>query len=282
MRAGVLAVVLLLFVSTAAAERPRRAVWVWDNSITETAAQRDDFLRFCRDRKIDTLFLHAPMDHLQDRPDEFHAFLAAAHKKKMRVEALDGAPRWAFERRAAEDFVTAVKVFNSFAQTPAERFDGIHLDVEPYDTTEWKADEQRAAAQYLELLDVLRAQQGELSLTADVPPWFGSFGIPEGTLLSGAIARADAIALMSYTNQVRGLAAEVKPALEFAATKGKRVWVGLSAQAYDSDMDANRPLRPQVERTLKRAEKEFRTAPALAGVALHDYEHLRALYGRRP
>ena len=281
MRLPWLAVVLLLVVANAAAERPRRAVWVWDNSVTETTTQRDALLKFCRERNIDTLFLHAPMDHLQDRPDEFHAFLAAAHRQKIRVEALDGNARWAFERAGAENFVTAVKIFNSFAKTPQERFDGIHLDAEPYDTLEWKQDEQRVAAQYLEMLDALRAQKGDLLLTADVPPWFGSFNIPEGTLLSGAITRTDGIALMSYTNQVRGLAAEVKPALEFAATKGKRVWIGLSVQAYDSDMDGTKPLRPQVERTLKRAEKQFGKQPALAGIALHDFGHLRALYDKR-
>lgn len=266
---------------TAAAERPRRAVWVWDNSVTEEPAERDDLLRFCRERRIDTLFLHAPMDHLQDRPDEFHAFLAAAHEQKMRVEALDGAPRWPFERAAAEGFVTAVRVFNSFAKTPAERFDGIHVDAEPYDTPEWKADEQRAAAQYIELLDALRSQKGDLPLAADVPPWFGTFTLPEGTLLSAVIERVDEVALMSYTNQVKGLAAEVRPALDFAAQRGKRVWIGVSAQLYDSDMDPGRPVRPQVERILKTAEHRFRGARALRGVALHDFEHLRALYDKR-
>lgn len=282
MRAGGLAVVVLLVASAGAAEAPRRAAWVWNNSVTESAEQRSRFLRFCRERRIDTLFLHAPMDHLQDRAEEFHAFLAAAHKEKMRVEALDGAPRWPFERQAAERFMTAVQVFNSFAKTAAERFDGVHVDAEPYDTAEWKASPERAAEQYLELLDALRAQKGELPLTVDVPPWFGEFAAGDGTLLSSVIDRADAVALMSYTNQVKGLGAEVRPALEYAGARGKRVWAGVSAQLYDSDMDAKRPVRRQVERVIKAAERQFRGARGLRGVAIHDLEHFRMLYdGKR-
>ena len=281
MRVGALAVVLLLFVSSAAAEKPRRALWVWDNSIVDSAAQRDDFLRFCRERKIDTLFLHAPMDHLQDRAADFHAFLAAAHKEKMRVEALDGDARWAFERAPAGNFVTAVQVFNSFAKTPAERFDGIHLDVEPYDTPEWKADDVRAATQYLELLDVLRSQKGELPLTADVPPWFGEFQVGEERLLAGVIARVDAVGIMAYTSQTKGLQADCRPAIEFAGAHGKRAWCGISAQLFDTDMTAARPLRPQVEAVLKTGEKTFRGQPGFRGIAIHDYAHLRALYPKR-
>src|SRR3954468_14429753 len=79
-----LAVVLLFlsatFIHAGAEERAplERATWVWNNSITESASRRDDLLRFCAQRKIRVLFLYAPMDHLQERPEEFHAFLAAA------------------------------------------------------------------------------------------------------------------------------------------------------------------------------------------------------------
>src|SRR3954469_21770414 len=129
-----LAVVLLFlsatFIHAGVEERAplERATWVWNNSITQSATKRDDLLRFCAQRKIGVLFLYAPMDHLQERPEEFHAFLAAAHREKMRVEALAGAPRWAFERENAERFVTAVQVFNSSAKSAEESFDGIHLD----------------------------------------------------------------------------------------------------------------------------------------------------------
>jgi len=280
MRLHALAVLLLLATATFAAERPRRAAWVWNNAVVDEAAQREAFLRFCAQRKLTAIFLHAPAEHLRERAVGFRALLRDAHRRGLRVEALDGHPRWAWERAEAEEFLAAVQTFNA-AGAPDERFDGLHLDVEPYDTPEWKQDPQRVAAELLELLDVLRSQQGALTLTADVPPWYGEFRLAEGTLLSGVIARVDAVALMAYTNQARGLAAEVMPALEFAAARGKGVWVGVSAQLYDSDMDPARPLRPQVERVLKQAERRFRRAPALRGVALHDFEHLRALYDKR-
>jgi hypothetical protein len=265
---------------SAAAASPRRATWVWDNWVVETPEKQQDFLRFCRARRIDTVFLHAPADHLRERAANFHSLLAAAHRQKMRVEALDGRPEWAFERARAEAHVAAVLAFNLATGRPGERFDGIHLDVEPYDMPQWKAARQSAAAQYLEMLDVVRTEAGGLPLSADVPPWFGEVEIPEGTVLSGTIARVSTVALMAYTDQIKGLRREGRPAVEFAQHEKKQVWIGISAQLRDSDMDLKRPVREQVEAVIKRAEHTFRGAPGLAGVAVHDYEHLRALYDK--
>jgi hypothetical protein len=173
-----------------------------------------------------------------------------------------------------------VRAFND-AGAAGERFDGLHLDVEPYDTPEWKAEPEKSAAQYLAMLDALRSQAGGLPVAADVPPWFGEIELPEGTLLSGVIERVDEVALMAYTDQVKGLAAECRPALDFAAQRHKLVWVGVSAQLYDTDMDPGRGVQPQVERVIKAAEHAFRSARSLRGIAIHDYGHLRALYDRR-
>jgi hypothetical protein len=254
-----------------------RASWVWNNWIVETPEKQQDFLRFCHARRIDTIFIHAPADHLRERAAHFRSFLAAAHQRQMRVEALDGASDWAFTPAKPQEFLAAVLAFNRDSP-PEERFDGVHLDVEPYDSPEWKASAGAAAAQYLEMLDRARQQVEDFPIAADVPPWFGEVEVPEGTLLSAAITRLNAVAVMAYTEQVKGLAVQARPAVEFAAGQQKQVWIGISAQLQDSDMDPDRPARPQVEAVIKAGERAFRNAPGLAGVAVHDYEHFRELY----
>jgi hypothetical protein len=250
---------------------------VWDNSVTAKAKQAG-LLRFCHERRIDTLFLHAPADHLRERAAEFRSLLAAAHLQGIRVEALDGEATWARERAKAEEFIAAVRAFND-AGGPAERFDGVQLDVEPYDTPEWKESPAKAAGELLAMLDAARAAAGGLHLALAVPPWYGEIDIQDGILLAEVILRVDEVALMAYTDQTKGLAAECKPALDFAAQHGKQVWVGISAQAYDTDMNSARPLRPQVERLIKSAERMFEGQRSLHGIAIHDYEHFRTLYG---
>ena len=271
---------VLLLATSAPAATIARATWLWNNSVVDSAARRDDVLRFCGDRRIDTIFLYAPADHLQDRAAEFRAFLAAAHARRMQVEALGGESGWVWEREKLSAFLAAVRAFNDAGKSD-ERFDGVHLDIEPYDTPQWKQDPDTGGKAYLETLEAARAEAGDMKLAADVPPWFGEIATPEGTLLSGAIERVDEVGLMAYTDQTKGLVAEVEPAIAFAAQQKKRVWIGVSAQAYDTDMNPGAALKPQVERVVKRAEKLFQGSPGLRGVAIHDYEHLRALYDRR-
>lgn len=271
--------IVVLLLSAGASAAPSRATWVWDNSVTEKAKQAE-LLRFCRDRRIDTLFLHAPPEHLQERAAEFRSLLAAAHKQGVRIEALDGAATWAHEPAKAEEFVTAVRAFND-AGGPAEKFDGVQLDVEPYDTPEWKESPAKVAGELLAMLDAVRAAAGGMRLALAVPPWYGEIDLPDGSLLAETILRTDEIALMAYTDQTKGLAAECTPALEFAAQHQKQVWVGISAQFYDTDMDSSRPARPQVERLIKSAERMFAGQRALRGIAIHDYEHWRTAYSRK-
>jgi hypothetical protein len=285
---SLVAIVMMVVSAASAAGAPKtapagnqRATWVWNNWVVEKPEQYKDFLRFCRARGIGTLFLHAPADHLAERAPNFHAFLAAAHKQKMRVEALDGASDWAFEAAKPEGFIAGVLAFNGASELEGERFDGVHLDVEPYDTAQWKESADDAEMQYLTMLDAARAKAGGLPVTADVPPWFNEVDTPEGPLLNAVIARVDAIGLMAYTHQVKGLAAESRDAIAFAQRQHMRVWVGISAQLMDSDMDPARPVRPQVEAVVRAAERAFRHGHnfgGFRGVAIHDYEHLRDLY----
>lgn len=267
--------------ATAASPSPKRATWVWNNWVVETPAQHKDFLRFCRARGIGTVFLHAPADHLGERAANFRAFLAAAHKQGLRVEALDGASDWAFEPAKPEAFIAAVIAFNGAGADAGERFDGLHLDVEPYDSPQWKESADEVVVQYLTMIEAARTSAGALPLAADVPPWFAEIDTPEGPLLGAVIARVNAVALMAYTHQAKRLAVQTRPAVELAQRAHMRVWIGISAQLKDSDMDPNRPVRPQLEALVKTTERAFRHGHAFggfAGVAIHDYENLRGLY----
>jgi len=138
-----LATATILATPAVAAEKARplqRAVWVWNNWAASEPDRRDDLLVFCRQRGINVLFLHLMPEDLSTRGDDFRALLTQAHQQGFKIQALAGAPEWVFaEKRARLGWLLdAVVKFND--EGPAEaRFDGVHLDVEPYDTPEWKA-----------------------------------------------------------------------------------------------------------------------------------------------
>ncbi|MDP9268623.1 MAG: hypothetical protein M3P27_09925 [Acidobacteriota bacterium] len=265
-----------------APRQPQRAVWVWNNWVASDPERRDDLIAFCRQRGINVLFLHVLPEELSVRSADFRAFLTQAHEQGFKVQALAGAPEWVFadKRERLSGFLAAVLKFNQ--EGPAEaRFEGIHLDVEPYDTAEWKAGPAAVGKQYLEMLEFTRARIGALPLAADVPPWYSTVEMDATagrSLLAAVVERVDQIGLMAYARQVRDIGGSSRYALEAARRQGKGVWVGMSAQLYDSDMKRDQPLRAQVENVVKSIEKRLKSAPGLLGIAIHDYEHYRPLY----
>jgi len=278
-------VAMVAMTSAVAADAPRqqqRAVWVWNNWVASEADRRVDLLAFCKQRGINVLFLHIMPEDLSVRPDDFRALLTEAHQQGVRVQALAGAPEWVFpdKRARLKWFLESVVKFNE--EGPAEaHFDGVHLDVEPYDTLEWKAGPLEVGKSYLEMLEFTRAQIGALPLAADVPPWYSTIAMDGSSLLADVVARVDQIGLMSYARQVKDIGGSSREALDAARRHGKGVWVGMSAQLYDSDMKSGKPLRPQVEKVVETIERKLKSAPGLLGVAIHDYEHYRQLYPAR-
>ena len=278
-RALFLLVILLAVAApqSAASERPRRATWVWSNDIVGSPAERDAFLKFCRKRRIDVLFLYAPPHRVRERSAEFHALLAAVHAAGLRVEALDGAPEWAFEPEHATSFAQAVLAFNREAVTAGERFDALHLDVEPYQAQNWKDAPEQGGERFLEMLRAVRAAAGGLPLTADVPAWFAQSDTGDPPLLGRALEQLDAVAVMAYVERARRVQTLMAPALALAAPQGKQVWAGISVQRADAD-DSSLLARKRFEELVRKTESGLRHRRGFHGVAIHDAEHLRELY----
>lgn len=271
--------ITLLLLAAPGLAAPHRATWVWNNDVIGSAQSRAELLRFCGQRRIDVIFLHTSSGSLADRADEFRAFLAAAHARRMQVEALGGAPEWTQHRGELDGFVAAIVTFNR-AGAPEERFDGIHLDVEPYGTAEWSTAEQQTAMQWLAMFDAARASAAGLPLAADVPTWFSNVAVGDSDLLSAIVSRVDSVALMAYGSQYRkeSLAIACRRGQALAAAAGKHIWVGVSLQPRYLP----RPNRRKAERLIKTAEQAGGDADAVSGVAIHDYANLRTLYsGKR-
>lgn len=132
-----------------------RAMWIWStDELLNDAEARETLFQFCKRENVDQLWIQilyriepnvdltATADseglpeglqcHVQ-HPDKFRQFLAQAHQHAIKVHALDGYPEFAQKIYHAMPLaiVDGVIAFNK-ASKPAEKFDGIHFDNEPY------------------------------------------------------------------------------------------------------------------------------------------------------
>ena len=166
---------------TAAQSTPSRALWVWDSTpLLQDTSARHSFLEFCRARGIDIAWLQVARSAGGVRLEHesgWRDLLRDAHRHGVRIHALDGDPAYALRER--HDIVLAlvdtIIRFNRDAP-PDARFDGIHLDNEPYLLAGWELQvvRERLLAEYLDLnarvQSAVRAEGG-LEFGVDIPFW---------------------------------------------------------------------------------------------------------------
>lgn len=236
------------------------ALWVWNTSTLLDPAHREDldrFFEFCSQQGVREIFLSVeiqldesgatPRFNLKN-PGRYREFLGRAHKAGLVVAALGGTPEWAARGNHAQALAAMDTVieFNR-ASPPEARFDAVHFDVEPYSLVGYADPEYRPQLlkEFLEMIakcaERVRAATG-LSFSCDVPAWFYPSGVLERQELlvdfNGAEKTVgehltdllDMVTIMDYRNQADGAGGIIvggMPALEYAASRGKKIQVGL-------------------------------------------------------
>jgi hypothetical protein len=227
-----------------------RAMWLWDEtpgarSILENVdGAQDELLEFMRaphghsSRSINRIFFeardHAEIDRLaalrrvsydpigdEDERPKLRAFLKRAHAQGAQVEYLDGQAIWLATDRYAQVPKTIcrdVVAFNLSTEDRGERFDGVHLDIEPHTVTKgpfegrWWQDRLEAGynrewtARWKGILDSCRStfdayetETGHhLTLAADVGADFAHYNKPMLAFLDSTEAPTDYVVIMNY------------------------------------------------------------------------------------
>jgi hypothetical protein len=248
-----------------------RSAWHWDpKPALADAAVRDRLFDLLASQRIATLWIQVSTDRVATPPPtparsrnqaaiaartlsraaEWRAFIADAHRRGIRVEALDGEPAWALKAFHAGPLgvVDAIIDYNARVK-PDERFDGIHFDIEPYLLIAWRS--PRSREQLLrELLELaVRCQQrvreaGGMQFGVDIPYWWdvtdGKTGRPIGDTVFNGVRKSaarhlidllDNVGIMNYRNTsggTDGMIANGRPILEYAdRAKGARILMGV-------------------------------------------------------
>jgi hypothetical protein len=256
--------------ATPPALKDGRGLWVWNTAKLLDPSHEDKlerFLQFCSAQGVREVFLSLEI-HEQDRkgaphfdmkdPEGYRVFLERAHQAGLAVEALAGTPEWAAEAYHAQALaaIDAVIEFNR-ASPVAARFDGVHFDVEPYLLLGYADPSFRPEllkeflAMVEECADRVHSVPG-LRFGCDVPAWFYpsvemtrqdltvNFDGADKTVGEHLTDLLDTVTIMDYRNEADGAGGIIlagKPALEYAAARGKRIQVGL-----ETSMEAPRTI----------------------------------------
>lgn len=215
---------------------PNRAMWVWTtDAIIRDSRETDRLLNACRAERIAQLWMQLPykVAHTDSDPshprtvrlqsaDRLRAFIRKAHSQGVEIHGLDGSPEFAIRSGHAIPLAVldAVAEFNAVSK-PAERFDGVHFDNEPYLLLGWG----NAALREEILHDLLtlnlecqhKARQAGLTFGVDVPFWWNALDAETGEAVGAVtfhgsrkaatfhcIDHLDNVGIMNYRDQADG------------------------------------------------------------------------------
>jgi len=215
---------------------PHRAMWVWTtDAIIRDARETERLLEACRAERIANLWMQLPykVESTDSDPacqtsvrirsaDHLRAFIRKAHSQGIEIHALDGSPEFAIQSRHLIPLavVDAVADFNAVSK-PAERFDGIHFDNEPYLLLGWGNATLREEILHdlltLNLECQRKAREAGLTFGVDVPFWWNALDAESGeaagvVTFQGSrkaatfhcIDHLDNVGIMNYRDQADG------------------------------------------------------------------------------
>src|SRR5690554_4151026 len=226
-----------------------RALWVWNENpsaqqLIESGGAQDELFAFLAaphnqpNRAINRLFFEArgysnadrfetvrtpSFDPIKNAADQQHlrSFLARAHAQGVAVEYLDGQAIWVASdanAQAPKDICTDVLAFNRTSTNVAERFDGIHLDIEPHTVqsgsyagvwwenrlpggynAEWTARWKDILNTCRQKIDAYTAETGHrVTLSSDLGTDYAHYNAPILAFLNRSDGPLDYLTIMNY------------------------------------------------------------------------------------
>ncbi|MCY9762700.1 hypothetical protein M5X06_25680 [Paenibacillus alvei] len=264
----------------------RKATWIWQAERIEDEPEK--LIDFAKKNHINVMYLHVDM-----RVPEaaYRRFLRQAGQAGIEVHGLAGHPLWALReyRDRIMKLVDWVSAYNQ-SSAAAERFKGIHLDVEPYVLPEWEVDPQPVLRSWTEnmehVIDAVKGR-GSLEISVDMPVWFDNIMVPntQSTSLSEwIISRFDHVTLMAYRQQLdggNGIIELVQNEMEIADRFGKSIFIGVNTKPmtethttfYDAGIQA-------MDAALKQVSERLEHHASFTGVAIHDYQYWNRMLER--
>ena len=128
--------------SATAAEDPRvHGLWVWKNPPVVDAPQGAEKLRdFCQSQGINEVYVSVSANGDAAQKGRVAHLIALLHRSHIRVEALLSSENANEPGKHREKLLEHARVIVQFNRShSADRFDGIHLDIEPQQRPENKA-----------------------------------------------------------------------------------------------------------------------------------------------
>lgn len=256
--------------------------WVWDTRIVEEDEQFHRFFEVAERWRLGGIAISLNQEEQRRlfgrSASELRRFLARAHERGMKVEFLQSENSWVLvENRPHFERILADLLRFQDGGEAKERFDALHLDVEPYSMQEWKKGTQLQAELAQGLVDLcVLARKSALPVFIDIPSWYEKFSLRESSLLEKLLEQVDGIVVMNYRTDFDRFMADAQEELRQAAVFGKEIRIGVSAESFLPSSEAF-PDFESLAQHLTKSAATFREKKGFGGLFIQGYRDFETL-----
>ncbi|WP_286925768.1 MULTISPECIES: amidase [Lysinibacillus] len=260
-----------------------RSTWIWNPWIL--VDNEINTLEFLETKQINKVYLQIDYEISKK---VYQSFIEKATAKDIQIYALAGESYWITENgiEYQNQLMDWLEHYQHEA-TDVQRFLGIHLDIEPYDTTLWTTKQTTAIQTYQQLVVQAKkkAQSFNLPLQLDIPFWYDEISYDtkygNGILSEWLIDHSDGVTIMAYRDNSQEIIKIAKNEIEYAKQMNKKVVVGvetLKSKEGDS-VSFSEEGEAYMNRQLSKVQEYFSKKTSFKGIAIH---HLESWMEMRP
>lgn len=305
----ILASLLLITPAVAQSTPHDRGMWIWSSAgtVVRDAGAQDAFMKFLHaphkntSARINHVFLAGDTFNFSSTREvtKIRAFLKRAHKNNISVEFLTGNPKWARtdQMKNVDMRVDKVIAFNAGASVDSERFDGMHLDIEPYLLSEWKTGALGADGyndelekNYLDILKKTRAKINasgqDITLSVDIPTWFSAKASEIWIPLTSTDTPVSYLTIMNYFDSEKNFlygyggankSGGIGPNLAASRSNIPLMFGAETKTDVEASVTFGLKGRVVMESAFTSAQAKFGESPSFGGVAVHHYDSYRKM-----
>lgn len=239
------------------------SIWWWDNRIDSTT-----YLDFAKENNINEIYYYS-----SSLDDKTNSFIEQANSKNIKVYWLIGKYQWIEDNDSLEEkFVKYIAYQNEYKN----KFEGIHIDIEPHQHPEFDLRRQELITKYVELVIALNNKYKDIKLEYDIPFWLDdkvTIDDISKPAYEFVIDNSSKVTVMSYRDSAEKIYDVAKEEIEYAKVNNKTL--NLSVETSQNEDDIVTFYEEGKDYMMNELSKLRDMIPKNFGIAIH---HIKTFY----
>jgi hypothetical protein len=263
-------------------EKPSQylGTYIWRAELLHT--EKEEILAFTKEHDINLLYIRIDMSMSTSK---YRDFIKEARAQGIEVHAMGGHPIWALEE-SQDKILRLVKWVKQYNESVGEdeRFEGVHLDIEPYVMPIWRTDKEGLLRQWMANIEAFVEEMEaspKLKTSVDLAAWLdnsqtpGHADLPFSHWMISQLDHTTMMAFRDFAEGSNGILKLVDSEIKFAESIGKEVIVAVEMkESHEGEfVSFYEEGKEEMMKQLDVVSQALQVYSSFKGIAVHAYEY---------